>query len=158
MFKRINLILVFSLIFVMNMLTPVSAAPGIVELIKPITDIKTVNKNMIISGWATIDTSIEVRVYTRASEKVEGEEVYRWEEYVQPGKEAGLVVGPTGFFAREVELKNGTNKVVIKAINPEDEEETIEGLVTLSSKEEVKEAVQNLMNFKFLDIIRKMIE
>jgi hypothetical protein len=136
----------------------VLAAPGIVELIKPITDIKTVNKNIIISGWAEADTSIEVRVYSRVSQKVEGEEVYNWEEYIQPGKEAGLVVGPTGFFAREVELKNGTNKVVIKAVNPEDEEEIIEGMVTLSSKEEVREAVQNLLNFNFLDIIKEIIK
>ena len=158
MLRKGSLILFISLILILNMYAPALAAPGIVELIKPITDIKTVNKNMIISGWAKVDTSIEVRVYSRVAQKVDGEEVHSWEEYVQSGKEAGLVLGPTGFFAREVELKNGTNKVVIKAVNPEGEEEIIEGMVTLSSKEEVREAVQNLLNFNFLDIIKKIIK
>lgn len=158
MIRKVYPVIILSLILVLNMLTPALAAPGIVELIKPITDIKTVNKNIIISGWAEADTYIEVRVYSRVPQKVEGEEVYSWEEYMQPGEEVGLVVGPTGFFAREVELKNGTNKIVIKAVNPEDEEEIIEGIVTLSSKEEVREAVQNLLNFNFLDIIKEIIK
>lgn len=52
---------------------------------------------MIISGWAETDTKIEIRVYSRVSKRVGDQEVYDWEEYVQPGKEAELVVGPTGF-------------------------------------------------------------
>lgn len=158
MFKKGSIIVVLSLTVILNMFTPVLAAPGVVELIKPITDIKTVNKNMIISGWADAETSVEVRVYGRITKKVDNEDVYCWEEYEQPSKEAGLTIGPTGFFAREVELRNGINKVVIKAVSSEGEEETIEGLVTLSSKEEIREAVQNLMNFKFLDIIKRIIK
>jgi hypothetical protein len=158
MLRKGLVIIILSLIMVLNMLTPTLATPRIVELIKPITDIKTINKNMIISGWAAVDTKLDIRVYNRVSQRVEGQEVYTWEEYIQPGKEAELVVGPTGFFAREVELKNGVNKIVIKAVNPEGEEETTEGLVTLSSKEEVREAVKNLMNFNFLDIIKEIIK
>lgn len=158
MLRKGIVIIILSLIMVLNMLTPALANPSIVELIKPITDIKTVNKNMIISGWAAVDTKIDIRVYSRISRKVDDQEVYQWEEYIQPGKEAELVVGPTGFFAREVELKNGVNKVVIKATSPEGDEEVTEGLVTLSSKEEVREAVKNLMNFNFLDIIKKIIK
>ncbi len=159
MFSKKSSILIFSLILVFNVLTPpVSAISSSIELIKPINDIKTVNKNMIISGWAAEDTSINIKVYSRISENINDEEVYGWEEHGQPGKGSVLTVGPTGFFAREVELKNGLNKVVIKTVNPEGGEDVIEGLVTLSSKEEVKEAVQNLMNFKFLDIIKNMIK
>ncbi len=158
MLRKGSLILIISLIIVLNMLTPALATPRIVELIKPITDIKTVNKNIIISGWAEADTKLEIRVFGRVTQDVDGQEVYEWEEYIQPGKEAGLVVGPTGFFAREVELKNGSNKIEIKAVNPEGEEEIIEGVVTLSSKDEVREAVRNLMNVNFLDIIKKIIK
>jgi hypothetical protein len=57
-----------------------------------------------------------------------------------------------------VELKNGVNKIVINAVNPDDQQENIEGIVTLSSKEEVRQAVQNLMNTSFLDMIRKIIK
>lgn len=158
MLKKGSHIFILSLILVFSMLTPAVAAPGSVELIKPINDIKTINKNMIISGWAAEDTFIRFKVYSRVSKKIDDEETYGWEEYGQTGEETGLVVGPTGFFAREVELKNGINKVVIETVGPEGEEKSIEGLVTLSSKEEVKKAVQNLMNFKFLDIIKNMIK
>jgi hypothetical protein len=48
--------------------------------------------------------------------------------------------------------------VVIKAVNAEGKEEVIEGLVTLSSKEEVRDAVRNLMNFNFLDLIKEIIK
>ena len=158
MFRKGVIITVLILILVFGALTPVQATPRIVELIKPITDIKTVNKNMIVSGWAEADTKLEIRVYSRVAKKVGDQEVYDWEEYVQPGKEAELVVGPTGFFAREVEQKIGVNKVVIKAVNAEGKEEVIEGLVTLSSKEEVRDAVRNLMNFNFLDLIKEIIK
>jgi len=151
-------ILIFSLILVFGMLTPVLAAPGIVDLIKPISDVKTVNKNMIISGWAEMDTVIEIRVYSREKKEVDGQETYSWEEYLPSGKEVRIIVGPTGFFARQVELKNGVNKIVINAVNPDDQQENIEGIVTLSSKEEVRQAVQNLMNTSFLDMIRKIIK
>jgi len=151
-------ILIFSLILVFGMLTPVLAAPGIVDLIKPISDVKTVNKNMIISGWAEMDTVIEIRVYSRETKEVNGQETYNWEEYLPSGKEVRLTVGPTGFFAKQVELKNGVNKIVINAVNPDDQEENIEGIVTLSSKDEVRQAVKDLMNTSFLDMIRKIIK
>lgn len=57
-----------------------------------------------------------------------------------------------------MELKNGVNKVEIKAVNAEGKEEVTEGLVTLSSKEEVRDAVKNLMNFNFLDLIKEIIK
>jgi len=158
MLRKGSLIVAVSLILVFNMLTPALATPRIVDLIKPITDVKTVNKNMIISGWAEVDTRIEIRVYSRETKKVDGQEVYSWEEYLPDEKEVSLVVGPTGFFAKEVELKNGVNKIVIKAVNPQEEEESIEGMVTLSSKDEVRQAVQNLMNVNFLDMIRKIVK
>lgn len=159
MLKKINLIIIISLILIINMVITALAAPeGIVDLIKPISDVKTVNKNMIISGWAAVDTKIEIRVYSRETEEVDGQEVYTWEEYLPSEDEATLVVGPTGFFAKEVQLKNGINKVVINAISSDGEEESIEGKVTLSSKEEVRQAVENLVNINFLDMIKKMIE
>jgi hypothetical protein len=158
MIRRAIAALIISLIIILNAAMPVWAAPHIVELIKPISDIKTVNKNIIISGWADVDTKLEIRVFSREVQNINGSDVFSWEEYQQPGQDNSIVVGPTGFFAKEIELKHGTNKVVIKAVNTEGEEEIIEGIVTLSSKDEVREAVKNLLNTNFLDIIKKIIK
>jgi len=159
MFKKIIVAVLLSLILMMNVLSiSVLAAPHVVELIKPISDIKTVNKNIIVSGWADMDTVIEINVYSREVDNIDGNDVYRWEEYKKEAENNRIVVGPTGFFAKEIELKYGSNKVVIKAVSTSGEEEIIEGEVTLSSKDEVREAVRNLLNYDFFDIIKKIIQ
>jgi hypothetical protein len=158
MTKRLISVLIISLIMLMATALPAWASPGIVELIKPISDIKTVNKNIIISGWAEMDTVIDIRVYVRETQTVDGNQTYTWNEYQQPGQETSLVVGPTGFFAKELELKQGSNKIVIKAVNDQGEEEIIEGVVTFSSKDEVRKAVENILNTNLLDIIKKIIQ
>lgn len=152
------MVLFLSLLLIVNMMPVVWAAPDIVELIKPISDIKTVNKNIIISGWADAETTLEIKTYIREVQNVDGSDVYNWEEYQQPGQDQSIVIGPTGFFAKEIELKHGANKIVIKAVNAEGEEQIVEGIVTLSSKDEVREAVKNLLNTNFLDVIKKIIK
>ncbi|MBA1334685.1 MAG: hypothetical protein HPY66_2589 [Firmicutes bacterium] len=158
MARKIFMVLFLSLFLIVNMMPVVWAAPNIVELIKPISDIKTVNKNIIISGWADAETKLEIRTFSREVQNINGSDVYSWEEYQQPGQDQSIVIGPTGFFAKEIELKYGANKIVIKAVNAEGQEQTIDGIVTLSSKDEVREAVKNLLNTNFLDIIRKIIK
>ncbi len=157
--RKVLTVIVLSLILVVDALSaPVLAAPRVVELIKPISDIKTVNKNIIISGWAEMDTTVEITVFSREVVNDNGTDVYKWKQYDQQGENNCIVVGPTGFFAKEIELKQGYNKVVIKAVSPSGDEETIEGEVMLSTKEEIREAVENLLNFNFIDIIKKIIQ
>jgi hypothetical protein len=157
MSKRLIGMLMMSIILLIATALPAWASPGIIELIKPISDIKTVNKNIIISGWAEMDTTVDIKVYVRETQTVDGNQIYAWKEYQQPGQETPLVVGPAGFFAKELELKQGANKIVIKAVNGQGEEETVEGIVTFSSKDEVRKAVESILNTNILDIIKKII-
>lgn len=158
MVKKIAIATIFSLILATSLLSVSAMAAPLVELIKPISDIKTVNKNIIISGWADMDTIIEIKVFSREVENIDGKDVYKWVEFKKEGQDNKVVVGPTGFFAKEIELKRGLNKVVIDATSPSGEKQVIEGEVTLATKEEVRKSVENLLNINFLDIIKKIIQ
>ena len=158
MLKKVLFLAILSLIITVTGFNMCALADSdVIELIKPISDIKTVNKSIIISGWADMGTVIDIKVFFKEVVNIGGIYVDKWTDSTQQGVENKITVGQTGFFAKEIELKYGVTKVVIKAVKS-GKEEVIEGEVTLSSKDELKEAVKNLINFNFIDIIKKLIQ
>ncbi|KGG81269.1 hypothetical protein [Caloranaerobacter azorensis] len=96
---------------------------------------------------------------TEATEEVQTKETKESEDtYTLESKEV-LEVGELGVFAKELELKQGKNKINIYVIDDEDEEtEIITKYVYVTDIEKVKEYIDKLENMNFSETIKKMID
>ncbi|EOD00185.1 hypothetical protein [Caldisalinibacter kiritimatiensis] len=136
------------------------------EIISPENELATSEKILLLSGKAEEGSEIIVEVYSLQEPKqvnfsLNGEESDNTEEVkekyvIQYSK--SFKVGELGYFAEELELKEGKNKIAIYLMEDNEPKSIVIRYVTVTNVDDAKKQLEEIDNMNLLETLKKLID